>query len=38
MSVKDLVMLVKLSEYITEALCEEEDEATLILRRYYEYL
>lgn len=34
-SVLGLVMLVKMSEYMTEALCEEEEGSELVLKRYY---
>lgn len=30
----ELVMLVKMSEYLTEGLCEEEEGSSMILRKY----
>ena len=33
-SVRDLIMLVKMSEYLTEGLCEDEEGADLVIRSY----
>jgi hypothetical protein len=38
MSVQSLIMLVKFSEYLTEALCEESSGSILVLRRYIDEL